>query len=106
MNKTLCLSLCLLAGAATLSAQQRSAVDQVNPIIGTNKMGHVFPGACVPHGIVALSPDTDTIPHNINGVYQPRAYEYCADTSTKIRRSSASATPTSAAPATPIWATS
>lgn len=27
---------------------------------------------------VALSPDTDTIPHNINGVYQPRAYEYCA----------------------------
>lgn len=37
MNKTLCLSLCLLAGAATLSAQQRSAVDQVNPIIGTNK---------------------------------------------------------------------
>ena len=78
MNKTLCLSLCLLAGAATLSAQQRSAVDQVNPIIGTNKMGHVFPGACVPHGIVALSPDTDTIPHNIDGVYQPRAYEYCA----------------------------
>lgn len=29
-------------------------------------------------GIVALSPDTDTIPHNIDGVYQPRAYEYCA----------------------------
>ena len=47
--------------------------DLVNPIIGTNGMGHTFPGACVPHGIVAVSPDTDTIPHNINGVYQPRA---------------------------------
>ena len=78
MKKTFGLSLLLMAGAMTLSAQQPSAVDRVNPIIGTNKMGHVFPGACVPHGIVALSPDTDTIPHNVNGVYQPRAYEYCA----------------------------
>ena len=50
----------------------------VNPIIGTNGMGHTFPGACAPFGIVQLSPDTDTIPHNIDGVYQPRVYEYCA----------------------------
>ena len=50
----------------------------VNPIIGTNGMGHTFPGACVPFGLVQLSPDTDTIPHNIDGKYQPRAYEYCA----------------------------
>ena len=78
MKKTFCLSLILMAGALSLAAQQPSAVDRVNPIIGTNKMGHVFPGACVPHGIVALSPDTDTIPHNIDGVYQPRTYEYCA----------------------------
>ena len=41
-------------------------------------MGHTFPGACVPFGIVQLSPDTDTIPHNINGIYQPKTYEYCA----------------------------
>ena len=50
----------------------------VNPIIGTNGMGHTFPGACVPFGLVQLSPDTDTIPHNVDGKYQPRAYEYCA----------------------------
>ena len=50
----------------------------VNPIIGTNGMGHTFPGACAPFGIVQLSPDTDTIPHDIDGVYQPRVYEYCA----------------------------
>ena len=31
------------------------------------------------HSVAAvLSPDTDTIPHNVDGKYQPRAYEYCA----------------------------
>ena len=53
-------------------------VSYVNPMIGTLKMGHTFPGACVPHGIVQLSPDTDTIPHNVDGVYQKEAYKYCA----------------------------
>lgn len=53
-------------------------IHYVNPIIGTNGMGHTFPGACAPFGIVQLSPDTDTIPHNIEGHYQPRVYAYCA----------------------------
>ena len=53
-------------------------LQYVNPIIGTNGMGHTFPGACAPFGIVQLSPDTDTVPHNIDGKYQPRVYEYCA----------------------------
>ena len=53
-------------------------IDYVNPIIGTNGMGHTFPGACSPFGIVQLSPDTDTIPHNVNGKYQGKVYEYCA----------------------------
>ena len=52
--------------------------DWVNPLIGTAGMGHTFPGACAPFGAVQLSPDTDTIPHNINGRYQQRAYDYCA----------------------------
>ena len=50
----------------------------VNPMIGTTGMGHCFPGACAPFGAVQLSPDTDTIPHNINGKYQPEVYAYCA----------------------------
>ena len=58
----------------TASAQ----IQFVNPIIGTDGMGHTFPGACVPFGIVQLSPDTDTIPHNVNGSYQPDVYKYCA----------------------------
>lgn len=53
-------------------------VSYVNPFIGTDKMGHTFPGACVPFGFVQLSPDTDTIPHNINGIYQKEVYKYCA----------------------------
>ena len=62
----------------SLSAAGQQAVDYVNPIIGTNGMGHTFPGACTPFGWVQLSPDTDTIPHNVDGVYQKKAYEYCA----------------------------
>ncbi len=61
-----------------LSFSVNAQVEYVNPIIGTDGMGHTFPGACVPFGIVQLSPDTDTVPHNINGVYQKRVYEYCA----------------------------
>ena len=57
---------------------EKMKIEYVAPFIGTNGMGHTFPGACYPFGIVQLSPDTDTIPHNIDGVYQPRAYEYCA----------------------------
>ena len=36
------------------------ARDLVNPFIGTGGHGHTFPGACVPNGLVQLSPDTRT----------------------------------------------
>ncbi len=62
--------------ALTLNAQKPS--EYVNPMIGTDGMGHTFPGACVPFGGVQLSPDTDNIPHNIDGVYQKATYKYCA----------------------------
>jgi predicted alpha-1,2-mannosidase len=50
----------------------------VNPFIGTDKMGHTFPGACVPFGMVQLSPDTDTIGYWEDGHYNKKVYEYCA----------------------------
>jgi predicted alpha-1,2-mannosidase len=50
----------------------------VDPFIGTIKMGHTFPGATAPYGAVQLSPDTDTTPQNIDGVYQGDVYRYCA----------------------------
>ena len=75
MKRILILLLGLNGLSFTLSAQHTRYVD---PFIGTAGMGHTFPGACVPFGGVQLSPDTDMIPHNVNGVYQPRTYEYCA----------------------------
>lgn len=50
----------------------------INPLIGTAKMGHTFPGATVPFGMVQLSPDTDTLQYAKNGKYNPDVYKYCA----------------------------
>ncbi len=78
-NRILLCTATLLLGSTMLFAQSsKSVVEYVNPMIGTEGMGHTFPGACVPFGIVQLSPDTDTTPHNIDGKYQPNVYKYCA----------------------------
>ena len=51
----------------------------VNPFIGTSKMGHVFPGATVPFGMVQLSPQTHFEPmFDDQGAYNPETYAYCA----------------------------
>jgi putative alpha-1,2-mannosidase len=47
----------LYLSAFRASAAQKSAVDYVNPMIGTNGHGHTYPGASVPFGMVQLSPD-------------------------------------------------
>lgn len=59
-------------------AQKTSLLQYVNPLIGTQKMGHTFPGATVPFGMVQLSPDTDTLQYLENGKYNPDVYKYCA----------------------------
>jgi len=58
------------------SAQSPSSF--VNPFIGTNEMGHTYPGATVPFGMVQLSPETDTIQYSIGQGYIKDAYRYCA----------------------------
>ena len=50
----------------------------VNPMIGTGNMGHTFPGATVPFGMVQLSPQTKFVPMFVNGKYNPEVYAYCA----------------------------
>ena len=51
----------------------------VNPFVGTSKMGHVFPGATVPFGMVQLSPQTNfEVMHQEDGSYNKKTYEYCA----------------------------
>ncbi|GGF41129.1 sugar hydrolase [Echinicola rosea] len=57
---------------------QEDLSQYVDPMIGTAKMGHTYPGATVPFGSVQLSPDTDTIPYEVNGRYNPEVYRYCA----------------------------
>ena len=69
-----CLSIITLSGQVPIEDLTR----YVNPLIGTKEMGHVFPGACVPFGMVQLSPDTDTIPYAVNGKYNGEVYRYCA----------------------------
>ncbi|QQN61106.1 GH92 family glycosyl hydrolase [Elizabethkingia bruuniana] len=62
-----------------ISAQQlQKLTPYVHPLIGTEKMGHTFPGATVPFGAVQLSPETDTISYELNGKYNGDVYKYCA----------------------------
>ena len=70
--------LSFLAGLLLSAAAFAQPSRHVDPFIGTAGMGHTFPGACVPFGGVQVSPDTDTIPHNVGGVYQPEVYTLCA----------------------------
>lgn len=76
--KILSLLLAVVFLFTAVPAQRGNYVRWVNPLIGTQKMGHTFPGATVPFGSVQLSPDTDQQPHNIGGKYNPDAYKYCA----------------------------
>ncbi|MEZ5106139.1 MAG: GH92 family glycosyl hydrolase [Draconibacterium sp.] len=60
-------------------AVSKDFTQYVNPFIGTSKMGHVFPGATAPFGMVQLSPQTNFVEmYNEDGKYNPEAYEYCA----------------------------
>ena len=68
----------LLCLGTYLQAQTTNLVNYVNPLIGTQKMGHTYPGATVPFGSVQLSPDTDEQPYIIGGKYNPETYRYCA----------------------------
>lgn len=79
LNVILAAGLFSLFGLQTASAQDvHDVASYVNPFIGTAGMGHCFPGACAPFGIVQLSPETDTIPHSVNGKYTGKVYDYCS----------------------------
>jgi predicted alpha-1,2-mannosidase len=64
--------------SAKLNAQNNDLTQYVDPFIGTQEMGHTFPGACAPFGMVQLSPDTDSILFSTNGKYNKDVYRYCA----------------------------
>ena len=68
----------VLTSLRSFGQTSTNPVQYVNPLIGTEKMGHTYPGATVPFGAVQLSPDTDTIPYAMNGKYNKDVYKYCA----------------------------
>jgi putative alpha-1,2-mannosidase len=72
----------LLAALPVSGIAQQNASDNLvqyaHPIVGTQKMGHTFPGATIPFGAVQLSPDTDTLSYEQDGKYNPDVYKYCA----------------------------
>lgn len=67
----------LFAAQSQLHSQDR-LIDYVDPFIGTREMGHTYPGATVPFGMVQLSPETDTIPYSFGDGYVKEVYRYCA----------------------------
>lgn len=56
----------------------RNFIKYVNPLIGTKNMGHTFPGATAPFGMVQLSPETNNQMMFKDGKYNPEAYRYCS----------------------------
>ncbi len=76
--KRLVLSLLILQQFNASAQTTKDLARYAKPLIGTERMGHTFPGAAVPFGSVQLSPDTDTIPYEMGGKYNGKVYEYCA----------------------------
>ncbi len=70
--------LLILFSLTHLIAQDKTPSDYVNPFIGTKDMGHTFPGAAVPFGMVQLSPETDTVMYSYGKGYNPEVYRYCS----------------------------
>ncbi|NOU48893.1 MAG: glycoside hydrolase family 92 protein [Bacteroidales bacterium] len=61
-----------------ISMELPDYIQFVNPFIGTKNMGHTFPGATVPFGMVQLSPETNFEPMHTEGKYNPETYRYCS----------------------------
>jgi predicted alpha-1,2-mannosidase len=78
MYKKITFTALMLSAFITQAQTTEKLVPYVKPIIGTQRMGHTFPGATVPFGMVQLSPETDTVGYVKDGHYDPDVYKYCA----------------------------
>lgn len=68
----------LFIASVIFSQNKKTPYDYVNPFIGTDDMGHTYPGAVVPFGLVQLSPETDSALYSYGKGYNPDVYRYCA----------------------------
>lgn len=70
--------ICIIYPTFAQPNQDKPLTQFVNPFIGTKDMGHCFPGATVPFGMVQLSPDTDTALYSLGQGYNKNVYRYCS----------------------------
>lgn len=79
-SSILCLiAILIISCKPELSVNSKNFTQHVNPFIGTSKMGHVFPGATAPFGMVQVSPQTNFEEFlTEDGKYNKETYEYCA----------------------------
>ena len=59
MNKRIVLWAVSIFDAVSVNAVEQALVDYVNPFVGTDGYGNVYPGAQTPFGGIQISPDTD-----------------------------------------------
>ncbi len=78
MQKAFFILLLFFSVSIINSQNSSNYTDFVKPLVGTKNMGHTFPGACVPFGMVQLSPETESEPYEKDGKYNPLAYRYCS----------------------------
>lgn len=78
MKKIVQLFLIILSTQFIICQTNKTPYDYVNPFIGTKNMGHTFPGATVPFGMVQLSPETDSVQYSYGSGYNPEVYRYCS----------------------------
>jgi predicted alpha-1,2-mannosidase len=72
----------LLSTATALAADPPRSVDpvsEVNPFIGTTNGGNVYPGATMPFGMVAFSPEQTPLPGKRFPFAAPGGYEWRAN---------------------------
>lgn len=66
----------LVPGIAAATPPAYGPAAEVNPLIGTTNGGNVFPGAVMPYGMVAFSPEEVPLPGSRALVAAPGGYEY------------------------------
>ncbi|MDR0995994.1 MAG: glycoside hydrolase family 92 protein, partial [Tannerella sp.] len=59
-----------LAGILPVFSQSEKLIDYVNPLVGTEGYGNVYPGAQIPFGGIQVSPDTDDHDYDVAAGYK------------------------------------
>jgi predicted alpha-1,2-mannosidase len=78
------IGLAFLMAAPPVVAREKEPLRFVDPFIGTDGTGHVFPGAVVPFGMVAPGPDMEDRGWNYSSGYQYQARSILGFSNTHI----------------------